>query len=201
MGKINHRFHRILDTYNVVIPIGRNHNLVERSQEYHLLLLMVTPSVLIVLLLLMQQSILYGQIIVLPTDGSEIQLSLLDEDSISQRLAYAHFTPLTDSPGNQVKLILNYSVNYPSVVGKQINAIMEITSATNMSLVRTSSFPNPILANRDGTIQLATTFTDTNLTDIIAVAKFTDIEKTIQMSNLVKVRLQLGEIIHPPPAK
>ncbi|MGA7370892.1 MAG: hypothetical protein WBX01_17355 [Nitrososphaeraceae archaeon] len=139
--------------------------------------------------------------IVLPTDGSEIRLSPLDENSVSQRPIYAHFTQLTDSPGNQVKLILNYTVNYPSVVGKPINAIMKVTSATNMSLVRTSSFSTPIVANRDGTIQLATTLTDPDLTDIIVAAKFTDGKKMTQISNPVKLQLRLGEIIHTSPAK
>ena len=52
-------------------------------------------------------------------------------------------------------------------------------------------------ANHGGTIQLATTFTDTNLTDIIVVAKVTDGDKTTQISNPVKLQLRLGEIIHP----
>jgi hypothetical protein len=203
MSKTNRTFHRMLDTYNVVMVIRRCYNIVGCRHEYHLLLLTVTSSIPIILLLLItQQSNLNGQLIVLPTDGSEVRLSpLFDENSVSQRLIYAHFTQLTDSQGNQVKLILNYTVDYPSIVGKPINAIMKVTSATNMSLVRTSSFSTPIVANRDGTIQLATTLTDPNLTDIIVAAKFTDGEKMTQISNPVKLQLRLGEIIHPSPAK
>lgn len=199
MSKINHIFHRTLDTYNLVMVLKRCYNAVGCHQEYHLLLLIVISSVPIVLFFLItQESNLNGQLIVLPTDGSEIQLSpLFDENSLSQRLVYAHFVQLTDSPGNQVKLILNYTVNYPSVIGKPVNAIMKVTSAANMSLVRTSSFSTPMVANHGGTIQLATTFTDTNLTDIIVVAKVTNGDKTTQISNPVKLQLRLGEIIHP----
>lgn len=192
------------DTHNAAMVIRRCIK-VGYSQEYCLLPLIMTCAVLIFLLsLIPHQSTSKGQITTLPTNGSEINLtspeSQFDEDSVSQKFTSAHFTQLTNSPGNQVKLTLNYSVNHPSVVGTPINAIMQVTSTTNTSLVRTSSFPTPIVANQSGTIQLATTFTDGNLTDVVAEAKFTDADKTIQISNAVEIRLKLGEVLRPSPA-
>lgn len=102
--------------------------------------------------------------------------------SVSQRLNYSHFvplSPLSNSPGNQVKLLLDYSVKESSLIDHPINAIMEVY-ATNQSLVRTSSLPQPVnLTNSAGTIQLATTLNDGNLKNVTAIALLTDDEKVI----------------------
>jgi len=118
-------------------------------------------------------------------------------DSVSQTLNYSHFvplSPLSNSPGNQVKLLLNYNVTESSLIDNPINAIMEIYAA-NQSLVRTSSLPHPLnLTSSEGTIQLATTLNDNNLQNITAVAMLTDDEKAIPISNVLEARLNLGEM-------
>ena len=118
-------------------------------------------------------------------------------DSVSQTLNYSHFvplSPLSNSPGNQIKLLLNYNVTESSLIDNPINAIMEIYAA-NQSLVRTSSLPHPLnLTSSEGTIQLATTLNDNNLQNITAVAMLTDDEKAIPISNVLEARLNLGEM-------
>jgi hypothetical protein len=118
-------------------------------------------------------------------------------DSVSQTLNYSHFvplSPLSNSPGNQVKLLLNYNVTESSLIDNPINAIMEVYAA-NQSLVRTSSLPHPLnLTSSEGTIQLATTINDNNLQNITAVAMLTDDEKAIPISNVLEARLNLGEM-------
>jgi hypothetical protein len=118
-------------------------------------------------------------------------------DSVSQTLNYSHFvplSPLSNSPGNQVKLLLNYNVTESSLIDNPINAIMEVYAA-NQSLVRTSSLPRPLnLTSSEGTIQLATTLNDNNLQNITAVAMLTDDEKAIPISNVLEARLNLGEM-------
>jgi hypothetical protein len=118
-------------------------------------------------------------------------------DSVSQTLNYSHFvplSPLSNSPGNQVKLLLNYNVTESSLIDNPINAIMEVYAA-NQSLVRTSSLPHPLnLTSSEGTIQLATTLNDSNLQNITAVAMLTDDEKAIPISNVLEARLNLGEM-------
>lgn len=132
--------------------------------------------------------------------NSNDELRLLPKyspNSISQALNYSHFiplSPLSNSPGNQVKLLLNYNVTESSLINNPINAIMEVYAA-NQSLIRTSSLPDPLnLTGSDGTIQLATTLNDHNLKNITAVATITDDEKAMPISNTLEARLDLGEM-------
>lgn len=115
-------------------------------------------------------------------------------NSVSQRLDYAHFVPLTNSPGNQVKLLLNYSSVDPSMTNAPINAVMEVYAA-NETLLRTTSFPQPLLLNQSGEIQLATTFEDEALNNITARTMLTDGEKVIPISNTLETSLALGHNI------
>jgi hypothetical protein len=118
----------------------------------------------------------------------------LQPKSISLGLAAAHYIPLTVDPGNQVKLLVDYNVSNPDVIGKPINAIMEVY-ATNETLVRTSSFPSPITTNETGTIQLATTFNDDALKNVTAVVTFTDPSKESNISEPLRAPLTLGQVI------
>ena len=118
----------------------------------------------------------------------------LDTTSISLKIAAAHYIPLTVDPGNQVKLFVDYNVSNPEVIGKPINAIMEVY-ATNETLIRTSSFPAPITANETGTIQLATTFNDDTLKNVTAVVTVTDPSKESPISEPLRVPLTLGQVI------
>ncbi len=118
----------------------------------------------------------------------------LDTNSISLKIAAAHYIPLTVDPGNQVKLFVDYNVSNPEVIGKPINAIMEVY-ATNETLIRTSSFPAPITANETGTIQLATTFNDDALKNVTAVVTVTDPSKESPISEPLRVPLTLGQVI------
>jgi hypothetical protein len=118
-------------------------------------------------------------------------------NSVSQTLNYSHFVPLSpisNSPGNQVKLLLNYNVTESSLIDNPINAILEVYAA-NQSLIRTSSLPHPLnVTGPEGTIQLATTLNDNSLKNITAVALLTDDEKAIPISNVLEARLNLGEM-------
>jgi hypothetical protein len=114
--------------------------------------------------------------------------------NIIQNLSYAHFLPLTNSPGNQIKLVLNYSTNDLSVLKQPVNAVMDVLSA-NESLIKKSSFSSPIIANESGSVQLATTLTDQDTNNVKVVAEFTDPEKVTPISNPVEIALNLGQII------
>lgn len=112
---------------------------------------------------------------------------------IVQNINYSHFLPLSNSQGNQMKVIIDYSTLSPSIIGQPISAVMEIYSLDNRSLVRTSSFPDPIIANDTGTIQLATTLTDKTLSDVIAIITFTDDSKLVPISDPIQLLLRFGE--------
>ena len=65
----------------------------------------------------------------------------------------------------------------------------------NQSLIRVSSFSEPIIANQSGTVQLASTFLDEKINNISALAAFTGPGKQVSISNPITVGLSLGQVI------
>ena len=119
-------------------------------------------------------------------------------NGISLRLDKAHFIPLSpisDSPGNQVKMLLDYTIEDPSAFADDpVSAVMEVY-AENQTLLKTSSLPEPIvLDDSKGTIQLATTLDDHTLKNIKARALLTDDQKISPMSDPIEASLGLGEV-------
>ncbi len=87
---------------------------------------------------------------------SPLELSRLQEHifaytgkEVSQVLGYGHFVSLTVDKGHQVKVIVNYTVEDPSVINKIINAVMKVYSL-NGTLLKTSSFPAGLTLNHTG---------------------------------------------------
>jgi hypothetical protein len=119
--------------------------------------------------------------------------TLTGNAKITQSVNYSHFIPLTNSPGDQLKVIVDYLVTDQSTVGESVNAVMEMFSVSNQSLIKISSFPNPIIANASGTVQLATTFPDNSVTDVISLITFTDAEKEMALSDPLTLTLKLGQ--------
>jgi len=109
---------------------------------------------------------------------------------VSQVLDYGHFVPLTIGKADQVKVIVNYSVNDPSVVGKDINAVMK-EYTLNGTLLKTSSFPAGLALNETGKAQLATSFTDTITKNVTAVVTFVNTTNNLPLSNPLTVKLNL----------
>ena len=68
-------------------------------------------------------------------------------------LSSAHFAPLAGIDSYQVKVVVNYTVSDPILVGQKINAIMKIHSS-NGSLLKATSFPAGFTANKTGMTQL-----------------------------------------------
>ena len=131
-----------------------------------------------------------------PAPETQSQTTSPGQQIVSQQLGYAHFTPLTNSPGNQVKLVMNYTLDDPSFINKPMNSIMEVFS-TNQSLIRISSFPQPIIANNSGSVTLASTFLDENISEVNVFTTFTQPDKVVSISNPVTVSLTLGQVIEP----
>ncbi len=111
------------------------------------------------------------------------------------RAHYIPLSPLSDSPGNQVKMLLDYSVQDPSALAEDtVSAVMEVY-AENQTLLRTSSLPEPIVLNdSEGSIQLATTFDDPTLQNITARALLTDGQKINSLSDPIEASLGLGDL-------
>ena len=104
--------------------------------------------------------------------------------------------PLTTAEGNQVKVIVNYSIDDESLIGQKINAIMGIYDRNNGSLVKLSSFPNGfVINNTEGTTQLATSLLDPKIQNISAIVTLTNAEKSEKYTNDVRADLNVGSIL------
>jgi hypothetical protein len=107
----------------------------------------------------------------------------------------AQFIPrLNTTEGSQVKVLVNYTVNDPSIVNQTINAVMNVYTL-NGTLVKTSSFPAGFTATNFGTQQLATTIKENTIQNITAVTTITNAAKLIPLSNSLTTKLNLGQII------
>jgi hypothetical protein len=109
----------------------------------------------------------------------------------------AQFIPrLNTTEGSQVKVLVNYTVNDPSIVNQTINAVMNVYTS-NGTLVKTSSFPAGFTANNFGTQQLATTIkgNPNPIQNITAVITITNAAKLIPLSNSLTTKLNLGQVI------
>src|ERR687892_1104002 len=110
----------------------------------------------------------------------EIELHAQQHNTIS--IVRATALPLVNTEGNQVKVVLNYSMG-ESFLGERINAVMGIYDRQNGSLIKLSSFPNGlILNNTEGTIQLTSTLTDPKIQNISTIVTLTNAEKSEKYS-------------------
>ena len=146
-------------------------------------------------------SVITGSIVVLNLIIYSYSSSSLERDLFAQTrgtisINQANALPLTTTEGNQVKVIINYSMGDKSIVGQRINAIMGIYDRETGSLLKLSSFPNGfIINNTEGTTQLATTLIDHNIKNISAIITLTNAEKSEKYSNDVRADLNLRTIL------
>jgi hypothetical protein len=124
----------------------------------------------------------------------EVELIAQQQSTIS--IVQATALPLVNAEGNQVKLIINYSLGSESLVGERLNAVMGIYDRINGSLIKLSSFPNGlILNNTEGTIQMTSTLTDPKMQNISTIVTLTNAEKFEKYSNDVRADLDLTAIL------
>jgi hypothetical protein len=126
--------------------------------------------------------------------SSAVDLFAQQRGNISVTQATA--LPLVNAEGNQVKLIINYSMGDESIVGQRINAQMGIYDRINGTLIKLSSFPDGFMLNNTaGTIQLASTLTDPKLQNISTIVTLTNEEKTEKYSNDVRSDIDLSAVL------
>jgi hypothetical protein len=104
--------------------------------------------------------------------------------------------PLVNTEGNQVKVVLNYSMGNESFLGQKINAAMGIYDRVNGTLIMLTSFPDGfVLNNTEGAIQMASTLTDPKMQNISTIVTLTNVDKTEKYSNDVRSDLDLRAIL------
>jgi hypothetical protein len=126
--------------------------------------------------------LLIPPVVVAYHEGQEISISL---DS-------AEFNPLGEV-GNQVNVFSNYTVNDPSFINQKINSVMKVY-ATNGTLIKTSSSAEGFIVDQTGSQSHASTITNSTLQNVIAVVQYTDLAKTLPLSNPLQTNLTLSEI-------
>jgi hypothetical protein len=147
---------------------------------------------------MMKNKIITASFLVLAFIGlslsSEVDLLAQERGTISVNQATA--LPLVNTEGNQVKVVLNYSLGDESIVGQRINAVMGIYDRINGTLIKLSSFPDGIvLNNTDGTITMTSTLTDPKIQNISTIVTLTNAEKYEKYSNDVRSDLDLSAIL------
>jgi hypothetical protein len=138
-------------------------------------------SLLSSLLMLSICSVVISPQISFANHGQEISISLDN----------ALFIPLSVG-GNQVNVLVNYTVNDSSLLNQEINSVMKVYM-TNTTLIKTSSSPDGFIVNQTGLQRHATTITDSKLQNVTAVIQFTDLTKTDPLSNPLRVDLTLNK--------
>ncbi len=132
---------------------------------------------------------------ILFSSSSEVEL-LAQQQQSTISIVRATALPLVNSEGNQVKVVINYSIGDESIVGQKINAVMGIYDRINGTLIKLSSFPDGFnLNNTQGTIQLASTLTDPMIQNISTIVTLTNAQKTEKYSNDVRSDLDLSAIL------
>ena len=91
-----------------------------------------------------------------------------------------------------VKLTTIYSVTDPSTVDKQISGTMKIYTA-NGTLMKTTSIPNGFNADKNGFQQFVTSLPNSTIQSITTVVIFTDLNKTVALSNSITNNLVLNK--------
>jgi hypothetical protein len=92
---------------------------------------------------------------------------------------------------SQVKFTVIYSVSDQNIVGQLINGIMQIY-ADNGTLIKTTSIPNGFKVDKNGFQQFVTSMPATSIKKISALVSFTDLNKTLLLSNTVNRNLSLN---------
>jgi hypothetical protein len=137
-------------------------------------------------------SLILAVCFLMSSGGAELSAQQRGTISIDRAVAL----PLTTAEGNQVRVIVNYSIDDESLIGQRINAIMGIYDRNNGSLVKLSSFPNGfVINNTEGTTQLATSLLDPEIQNISAIVTLTNAEKSEKYTNDVRADLNVGSIL------
>jgi len=137
-------------------------------------------------------SLILAVCFLMSSGGAELSAQQRGTISIDRAVAL----PLTTAEGNQVRVIVNYSIDDESLIGQRINAIMGIYDRNNGSLVKLSSFPNGfVINNTEGTTQLATSLLDPKIQNISAIVTLTNAEKSEKYTNDVRADLNVRSIL------
>ncbi len=95
------------------------------------------------------------------------------------------------SPIEMIRAFANHGKEISlELIGNTINAVMKVY-APNTTTIKSTSFPNGFTVNRSGMEEIKTTIRGNSTQNVIAVVQFTDLSKTMPISNPLQVDLNL----------
>ncbi len=95
------------------------------------------------------------------------------KDKVNIDLTSVEFAPLTSSENNQLKIVINYQTNDPSLVNTPMAGTMKVYDSDG-NIIKTSKIGNGYVLGQSGPMQFATTFTDKTIKDVKAEVYMTD---------------------------
>ncbi len=156
-------------------------------------------SLLFFVLVSMSLTYFFSHLISLDEENNLIKASYGNIQKFPVEIDYAHFiSPLNQE--NQVKVLLKPLITNDTIgsnnnnSNKSMNAVMKVYS-TNGTLLKTSSFPSGFNYNGSESVKLATNIVDKSIETVTAVVQLTNLEKTQQLSDLITIKLSLGQVI------
>jgi len=87
-----------------------------------------------------------------------------------------------------------YGYTDPTLVGKEINAVMKVHSPDG-SVIKTTSFPLGFIANSTGIAELLTNIPKSAAQNITTETVFTDLNKTNVLSNTIQTPPHIDKFI------
>lgn len=160
---------------------GSNETMMMITYQIVILKIPHMHSIVVTLAVLFSSLSLLHHTTVFANHGQEISLTLNS----------AQFLPLSSGEGNQVKVIVNYTIVDSALLGQTINAVMNVYAPPNTTAIKSTSFPNGFTTNSSGIQELKTTITDNQTQNVTAVVQFTDAAKIAAMSNPIQAKLNL----------
>jgi len=113
---------------------------------------------------------------------------------ITLNLGNAEFVPQNETADYQITINVNYSVSDPTLVGKEINAVMKV-HAPDGSVIKTTSFPLGFTVNSTGVAELLTNIPKSAAQNITTETVFTDLNKTNVLSNTIQTPPHIDKFI------
>ena len=110
------------------------------------------------------------------------------------KLNNTQFTLSNETGNNQIKVIVNYSMSDPALIGQEINAVMKVYSADG-PLLKTTSFLAGYVVNKTGVTQFLTNIPISTSQNITTETVFTDLNKTNLLSNPIKTPPHISNLI------
>lgn len=116
--------------------------------------------------------------------------SLSSENKVTINLNSVTFAPLTYTDNSQLKVLVDYQTNDPSLVNTHMDGTMKVYNPDG-TLLKTSSIQKGFVLGQSGIIQFATSFTDKTIEEIEAEIALTDALHEEKISNTLKTNASL----------